>query len=47
MQRIMAYDEDADQIEQICEDRDITEPEFIAGVLEAINSGELDIDDWV
>ena len=47
MQRLSCYDEDAAEIEQICEEKDITEPELISGLLDAIRSGELDIDDWV
>ena len=47
MQRIGAYDEDAEEIDRICEEKDITEPELIAAMLEIINSGEIDLDDWV
>lgn len=47
MQYIAVYDEDADVIEDICGEKDIPSAELIAGVLEAIKAGDLNIDDWV
>ena len=47
MQRIGCYDEDADEIEQICEEKDITEPELIAALLEIARSEEVNLDDWI
>lgn len=47
MQYIPVYDEDADIIDDICEEKGVPSAELIAGVLEAIKAGDLNIDDWV
>lgn len=47
MTNISCYDDDADVIEEICEEKDITEAELIAGLLEAVAEGEINVDDWV
>lgn len=48
MRSISVYDTDADKIEKICEDKDITSMELIQVFLEILDYYEdLDLDQWL
>ena len=47
MKSIVVYDEDAQDIDAICDEKDIQEAELIAALVEAIRNGDIDIDDYV
>lgn len=47
MRTISVYDVDADVIERICEDKDITIAELIQVFVTIIDDGEIDLDEWL
>ena len=47
MRTISVYDTDADVIERISEDKDITIAELIQVLVTIIDDGEIDLDDWL
>lgn len=47
MTYIGVYDIEARQIESICEEHGVTEPELIEAIFTAIEEGEINIADWL
>lgn len=47
MTYISVYDIEAKQIENICEEYGTTEPELIEAIMTAIESGEINLSEWL
>lgn len=47
MTYIGVYDLEAKEIEKLCDEYGTTEPELIEALLDAVESGEIKISDWL
>ena len=47
MNTISVYDIEAERIEQLCEKKDTTEAELIEALLDAVDAGDINIDDYL
>ena len=45
MAKITIYDADEERVDEICEKNDISPAYFISAILDAIEDGEIDIDE--
>ena len=47
MTKITIYDTEAEAIDKICEEKDITEAALIRALLEAVEAGDIELDDYI
>lgn len=47
MQNINIYDVDAEDIEKVCQEKDITVPELIEALMTALNNDDINIDNYL
>lgn len=46
MQSINCYDIEADEITALCDEYDLSEPELIQALIDAVREGAINIEDW-
>lgn len=47
MTNVTVYDIEARKIEEICEEKDTTSAELIEALLQAVEDGEIELDDYL
>lgn len=47
MRTVNAYDYEADVIEQLAEQHDVTEPEIVQAMIDALRANEIDLADYL